>query len=91
MSLLRKTIFYSGSVQGVGFRWTTARTMKGLDLSGYVRNLPDGRVELVVEGPAALLEEAETRVRRTLGGYIRATEVQTSPATGEFDEFGIRL
>lgn len=49
-------IFYEGNVQGVGFRWTVRDAAKGFDVSGWVRNLPDGRVELQVTG-----EEAEVR------------------------------
>jgi acylphosphatase len=49
-------VFYEGNVQGVGFRWTVRDTAKGFDLTGWVRNLPDGRVELQVTG-----EEDEVR------------------------------
>jgi len=90
MPPIRKTIFYTGQVQGVGFRWTTARVLRDLELSGYVRNLPDGRVELRLEGAAPVLDQAQALVRQALGGLVRETEVQTSSATGEFDGFGIR-
>jgi len=43
-------VFYEGRVQGVGFRYTARRVAAGFDVSGYVRNLPDGRVELVASG-----------------------------------------
>ena len=43
-------VFYAGHVQGVGFRWTVRDTAKGFDVTGWVRNLPDGRVELQVTG-----------------------------------------
>lgn len=49
-------IFYEGNVQGVGFRWTVRDAAKGFDVTGWVRNLPDGRVELQVTG-----EEDEVR------------------------------
>ena len=49
-------VFYEGNVQGVGFRWTVRDTAKGFDLTGWVRNLPDGRVELQLTG-----EEDEVR------------------------------
>jgi len=90
MPPIRRTIFYTGQVQGVGFRWTTVRVLRGLELSGYVRNLPDGRVELRLEGTAQVLDQAEARVRQALGGYFHESEAQTSSATGEFDGFGIR-
>jgi acylphosphatase len=43
-------VFYEGNVQGVGFRWSVRHTAKGFDVTGSVRNLPDGRVELQVTG-----------------------------------------
>jgi acylphosphatase len=49
-------VFYEGSVQGVGFRWSVRHVTKGFDVTGWVRNLPDGRVELQVTG-----EEDEVR------------------------------
>ena len=49
-------VFYEGNVQGVGFRWTVLHAAKGFDVTGWVRNLPDGRVELQVTG-----EEDEVR------------------------------
>jgi acylphosphatase len=49
-------VFYEGYVQGVGFRWTMRHIAKGFDITGWVRNLPDGRVELQVTG-----EEEELR------------------------------
>ena len=43
-------VFYEGNVQGVGFRWTVRDAAKGFDVTGWIRNLPDGRVELQVTG-----------------------------------------
>jgi acylphosphatase len=49
-------VFYEGNVQGVGFRWTVRHAATGFDVTGWIRNLPDGRVELQVNG-----EENEAR------------------------------
>jgi len=49
-------VFYEGNVQGVGFRWSVRHVTKGFDVTGWIRNLPDGRVELQVTG-----EEDEVR------------------------------
>ncbi|MEI6352109.1 MAG: acylphosphatase [Verrucomicrobiota bacterium] len=48
--MIAKHIFYEGRVQGVGFRYTVKRIAKGYDVIGWVRNLPDGRVELLAGG-----------------------------------------
>ena len=47
----QREVYYAGNVQGVGFRYTARCAAAGLDVTGFVRNLPDGRVHLVVEGP----------------------------------------
>jgi acylphosphatase len=49
-------VFYEGNVQGVGFRWSVQHIAKGFDVTGWVSNLPDGRVELQING-----EENEVR------------------------------
>ena len=50
MKIQRRTILFFGEVQGVGFRYTAVQLSRDLRLGGTVRNLPDGRVEMVVEG-----------------------------------------
>lgn len=60
----RRAYRLSGRVQGVGFRWWTVRTARSLGLAGTVENLPDGRVELHVEGPADRVRALEERLRQ---------------------------
>jgi acylphosphatase len=86
----RRTIYYSGVVQGVAFRWTTLRVLEGQPVTGYVRNLADGRVELVLEGEPSQTELAALRVREALARYIHHEDQQVTPATGEFRGLGIR-
>ena len=56
--MIRRTSHFSGHVQGVGFRYTVADVAEDFDVRGYVRNLPDGRVELVAEGDEAEIAPA---------------------------------
>ncbi len=86
----RCDVYYSGMVQGVGFRYTV-RSMAGrFAVAGFVRNLPDGRVELVAEGAADEVRLFLDTVRAEMGNYVTDVQEKTSPATGRFKEFGIK-
>jgi len=83
-------IFYSGNVQGVGFRYTVKTVAAGFEVVGIVRNLIDGRVELVGEGPREELEAFQKAIRETgLDHFIRNEEVKWSEAASEFRGFEI--
>lgn len=83
-------VYYAGTVQGVGFRYT-ARSLAGrFAVSGFVRNLPDGRVHLVAEGTGeevvAFLDVIEAEMRH----YLTDTQKMVRPATGRYRGFEIR-
>ena len=80
--MVAKQIFYSGRVQGVGFRYTTKKLAAEFDVTGWVRNLPDGRVELLViaqdeEEVQAFLKELQEN--SVLANYIKETETRNVP------------
>ena len=84
------TVLYSGRVQGVGFRYTTKDVATGFDVTGIVRNLPDGRVELIAEGWRAELEAFRAAIRDAgLAGFIRDEQVIWAEANNEFRGFEI--
>ncbi|MGD9635230.1 MAG: acylphosphatase [Pirellulales bacterium] len=87
---LRKSVLYAGHVQGVGFRYTTQAIAKRYEVHGFVRNLPDGRVELVAEGEKHELVAFLDDVRERLMRHIRDERVDTQAASGEFVGFEIR-
>ena len=88
----RLHIFWSGRVQGVGFRYTTETVALELELVGWVRNLPDGRVEAVCEGSEQALNTfLERMAQGPMKRYIRQTETNWGEGTGEFEEFRIRF
>ncbi len=64
------TVLYSGQVQGVGFRYTAKTVATGFDLTGTIRNLADGRVELVAEGRREELEAFRAALLRCRSGWI---------------------
>jgi acylphosphatase len=82
--------FVSGKVQGVGFRAFTNTSANALKLRGWVKNLKDGRVELVAEGPAADLEKLVAAVSKgPPGARVDKVEQKEEPPTGEFKGFRI--
>ena len=82
--------YYSGRVQGVGFRYTAYWLARGFEVTGLVRNLLDGRVELVAEGERAELEAFQQAIRDSgLGSLIRQEEVSWSEARGDLRGFEI--
>ena len=84
------TVFYSGRVQGVGFRYTVKSLTPGFEVTGTVRNLPDGRVELLAEGDRAELEAFRQAIRESgVGRMIQREEEHWSEAVGEFRGFEI--
>lgn len=85
----RRRAVYRGRVQGVGFRYSAQRIAQGLAVKGFVRNLPDGRVELVAEGEAAELDRLLAEISALMGDYIREVAVHMEPATGQFAAFEI--
>ena len=92
MSRERRRVQYSGSVQGVGFRQTTMRIARGFAVTGFVRNLPDGRVELVVEGEAAVVASFLGAVQERLGECIQDVEGAPLPCdTSAFEGFTIQF
>jgi acylphosphatase len=86
----RRSIHFSGHVQGVGFRYTAQDLARGFKLTGYVRNLSDGRVEMVIEGPEDQMDGLVEAIQQKMEGLIRNVNVQVTPATGEFKQFSIR-
>lgn len=83
-------VLYSGTVQGVGFRYTTRQVARGFEVTGWVRNLPEGGVELVAEGDRDELEAFREAVRESgLAPCIRHESVSWSVAQGNLSGFEI--
>lgn len=87
----RLHLLVEGRVQGIGFRFTTVEISSGFPVTGFVRNLPDGDVEIVAEGPVAAVSDFLAALQRSrLFRYVIRQHPLWSAATGEFRDFSIR-
>lgn len=87
---IRVHVLISGYVQGVAFRWNTRHKAQELGLSGWVKNLWDGRVEAVFEGPETAVHEAVAWCRHgERPARVENIEIKYSEATGEFKNFRV--
>jgi len=86
----RMLVFFSGRVQGVGFRYTAKTVATGFEITGAIKNLADGRVELVAEGSHAELDAFRAALHDAgLAGFIRDEQVIWGDAKNEFRGFEI--
>jgi acylphosphatase len=85
-----ETVHFSGRVQGVGFRYQTLHLARGYDVSGYVRNLSDGRVLVEAEGTPAEVGAFIAAIQEEMNGYIGKTERSADLREPQFKGFMIR-
>ena len=82
-------VYYSGRVQGVGFRYSAERLAGEVGVTGWVKNLDDGRVEIIAEAGEDSLKEFLDSIAKSFSRYITGTDITWGPATGAYSEFGI--
>jgi acylphosphatase len=85
-----ETAYFTGRVQGVGFRYAALQAAKEFDVTGFVTNLADGRVHLEAEGNPAEVEGFIAAVEGRMHGYIRKVERLKAVRIGQFSGFSIR-
>lgn len=86
----RLSACFSGTVQGVGFRFTTERLARHFKVVGYVRNLSNGKVEVAAEGEEQVLADFLKAIREgPMSRYIQDVEIRWSAALENFKGFGI--
>jgi len=86
----RREFVFRGHVQGVGFRATAASLARRHAVTGFVRNLADGSVEIAAEGAGPAIERFIGEVRAVFASHIRDFRESVKQPTGEFDEFEVR-
>jgi len=87
--MVAKHIIFSGRVQGVGFRFTAHRMAGRRQLTGYVRNLPDGSVEMFAQGPAEDIDDCIRDIQDCLAGYTREVKTEEVPPNPMYTDFKI--
>lgn len=88
---MKKTkVIYRGRVQGVGFRMTTSRVARSFEVTGWVKNMPDGSVELEVEGTATEIKRFRQQLEETMAHHLREIGAEDFPYTGDNLDFSIR-
>jgi len=89
MDQAAKHIIFAGRVQGVGFRFMAHNIARRYDITGYVRNRPDGTVEMFAQGPASEVDACLADVQDSFAGYIRQTHVESAPCNVRYTNFQI--
>lgn len=89
METVAKHIIFTGTVQGVGFRFTALNIANRYGLVGLVRNLPDGTVEMIAQGTATNINDCICDITKSFSGYIRDTKITEVPLNSEYSEFKI--
>jgi len=89
MSQIAKHIIFIGRVQGVGFRFTAFDTANRYQLTGFVRNLPDGTVEMLAQGPAKTIDDCIQDIKEYFSSYIRETKIKEIPSDPQYKNFKI--
>jgi len=84
-----ETVYFTGHVQGVGFRYTALQIAKEFEVAGFVRNLPDGRVHLEAEGRASEVAAFVAGVEERMHGYVRKLERSAGQRAPQFTGFTI--
>jgi acylphosphatase len=88
---IAKFIVFSGNVQGIGFRYTAHRIAVRCNLTGYVRNTPDGKVEMHAQGHSDDISDCIADIKETFADYIRNVDIKDVPFYSDYDSFMIRV
>jgi len=87
--MIAKRIFFTGRVQGVGFRFTARRAASRRQLTGFVRNLPDGTVEMLAQGRSEDIDDCIQDLKEYFAGYLKETSIEEIPPDPRYIDFKI--
>jgi acylphosphatase len=89
MDVIAKHIIFSGRIQGVGFRFTALNIANRCGLTGYVRNVPDGDVEMFAQGPAEMIDNCVRGLQDSFVGTISHIDIEESTPDPKLTDFKI--
>ena len=89
MAATARHIIFTGYVQGVGFRFTAHRIANRHGLTGWVKNLTNGNVEMVVQGPLDDIENCLNDIKESFTGYVKETKIEEIPLRPLYKDFRI--
>jgi len=85
--MVAKRIIFTGRVQGVGFRFTARRAADRRQLTGFVRNVSDGTVEMLAQGRPEDVDDCIQDIEEYFAGYLRETKIQEIPPDPKYTDF----
>ena len=91
MLKIQAHIIFKGRIQGVGFRFTMQRIALNLGITGWVKNLANGDVEVIAEADREIVDNFLNKIRDYFKRYIIDEEINTTETAGEFSDFEIRF
>ncbi len=86
---MQATILFSGTVQGVGFRYTTLNYARDIELKGCVKNLSDGRVEICAQGSKRSIENLVKQLQKHFQGYVTGHQINFADIENQWTDFKI--
>ena len=89
MNQVARHIIFVGRVQGIGFRFTVLNIASRYQLTGRVRNLMDGTVEMIAQGPCDDISDCIRDIKESFAGYIRETKIEEIPIVPQYKDFRI--
>ena len=87
--MIARHIIFTGRVQGVGFRFTARRAAQRRQLSGYVRNMPNGSVEMLAQGQVEEVDDCIQDIKEYFSGYIKEVKIEEMPFDSKYIDFQI--
>jgi len=87
--MIAKHIIFTGRVQGVGFRFTARRAASRRQLTGFVRNVPNGTVEMLAQGRPEDIDDCIQDLKEYFAGYLRETKIVEIPPDPKHSDFKI--